>query len=203
MRVALFVLLAGCAARPAAIQYVGASADVKRDVEEGRRRVTSFFGADYVRPFKVQVFTDRAAFTAHMRVVFKDPTVESACWMVGVGTGDGLALLDPARWATEACDHDGRDARHVANLVTHELVHVYHAQMNPRLDSETDRFEPLAWFVEGLATYASGQLEERKLAADAPAPESLATAYSGKHRYGVSGSLVAHIDYRCNLSGAL
>src|SRR5262245_40559624 len=128
MRVALLMVIAGCAARPAAVSYVGASADVQRDVEEGRRRVTGFFGSDYPRAFTVQVFADRTAFTAHMRVVFKDPTFESACWMVGVGTGDGLAIIDPARWATEACEHDGADRRHVANLVTHELVHVYHAQ---------------------------------------------------------------------------
>ncbi len=56
------------------------------------------------------------------------------------------------------------------------------------------------WFLEGLADYASGQLEHRHRTAartaieSGVAPKRLAKAWSGPHRYGVSGSLVKYID---------
>jgi hypothetical protein len=204
----LAIALAACAAAPPPVRYSGAGTAIRADVEAGRRRVEAFFGAPFPRPFTVEVLPDRRAFTARLREELKDPTFESACWMVGVGSGAGLALLAPERWAQEACEHDAADARHVRNLVAHELVHVYHAQVNPLLDREPDRFEPLGWFVEGLAVLVSGQLDDGHLAPAAEAvrlhldPPTLAKAWSGKYRYGVSGSLVAWVDRRAG-RGAL
>ena len=86
------------------------------------------------------------------------------------------------------------------NTIAHELVHVYHGQRNPRPDF--DGMDDLGWFVEGLAVYASGQLERahRTAARDAikagKAPTRLADAWSGPFRYGVSGSMVAFVDKR-------
>ena len=42
------------------------------------------------------------------------------------------------------------------DLITHELVHTYHGQHNPTRDFTG--MDDLGWFVEGLATYASGQM---------------------------------------------
>ena len=118
--------------------------------------------------------------------------------MVGGADDHTLHLLAPDRWDTEACEHDAADAEHVRRLVTHELVHVYHGQVNPSAD--LGLLEDLAWFTEGLATYVSGQLEARHQgrAAEAiregRAPERLADAWSGPFRYGVAGSMVAFID---------
>jgi hypothetical protein len=58
------------------------------------------------------------------------------------------------------------------------------------------------WFVEGLAVYVSGQLKRshRTAARDAlkagKAPTRLADAWSGRYRYGVSGSMVEFVDKR-------
>jgi len=62
--------------------------------------------------------------------------------------------------------------------------------------------EGLDWFVEGLAVYASGQLDEQPISPATDAlkagvmPEQLADAWKGKYRYGVSGSLVRYLDRR-------
>ena len=63
--------------------------------------------------------------------------------------------------------------------------------------------EELAWFIEGLAVFVSGQLEEGHIAPAREAleldlaPESLANAWSGKYRYGVCGSLARYLDVTC------
>jgi hypothetical protein len=64
------------------------------------------------------------------------------------------------------------------------------------------RPDELGWFVEGLAVLVSGQLDgphagDARAAIDAHwAPERLADAWSGRYRYGVSGSLVRYLDRR-------
>ena len=76
--------------------------------------------------------------------------------------------------------------------------HVFHAQFNKSKDfSET---ENLDWFVEGLATYASGQLTKEKITQLKKAinenkiPSSLNDFWKGKMRYQLSGSIVMYID---------
>ena len=60
----------------------------------------------------------------------------------------------------------------------------------------------MGWFVEGLAVYASEQRQRshRNAARDAiaagKAPKRLAEAWSGRYRYGVSGSVVEFVDRR-------
>ena len=57
--------------------------------------------------------------------------------------------------------------------------------------------------LEGLAVYVSGQLDEGHLASPLEAvelgltPKSLETAWSGKYRYGVCGTLVRYLDQTC------
>jgi hypothetical protein len=60
--------------------------------------------------------------------------------------------------------------------------------------------DEVSWLVEGLATYASGQLDRihakaARSAIDAGVePSDLAKAWSGKYRYGIAGSLVKYVD---------
>jgi hypothetical protein len=158
--------------------------------------VERFFGAAFARSFTLTVLPDRAAFSDSFPPEWG--LGETQCWMVAAGVADGVRLLSPRVWKSEACEHDPADARHVRNVLAHELVHVYHAQHNPSPD-----FTGVAgidWFVEGLATFASGQLEEpgllraRDALASGAGPSTLATAWTGRYRYGVSGSLVAFLD---------
>jgi hypothetical protein len=83
-------------------------------------------------------------------------------------------------------------------LITHELVHIYHGQQN--VSADFGDVEGLDWFVEGLATYASGQCDSSRIAeirksiADDKIPNNLDNFWTGKMRYGLSGSVVMYID---------
>src|SRR5262249_37261374 len=75
-----------------------------------------------------------------------------------------------------------------------------HGQQNPRPDFAD--MDDSGWFIEGLAVLVSGQLERshRTAAREAlqavKAPTRLADAWSGRYRYGVSGSMVEFVDNR-------
>jgi hypothetical protein len=204
---AVVCVLAGCAGPGAAVTAAGPEGDralgaeLEHDLAQGERQVADFFGAPFPRPPSLRVAAGRAAFTAALRTVFRQPDVESACWMVGVGTAAELVLLSPRRWADQACDHADAGEAAVRGVLTHELVHVYHSQVNASLEADSGvDLEPIGWFVEGLAVLASGQLDERhrgaarEALASGQGPSDLEQAWSGRYRYGVSGSLVAYID---------
>ena len=172
--------------------------DVARRVDKGRREVEAFFGSPCPRAFDLRVFPDRASLTAVWRQAWGAPEFEPQCWMVASGTASALAILSPSAWKTEACEHDPEDRQATQKLITHELVHVYHGQVNP--DPEFDGAEEIGWFVEGLAVLASGQLDEKRLAraraavAAGKGPARLQDAWSGPDRYGIAGSLVSYLD---------
>lgn len=174
------------------------TASLQAYAREGARRVEAFFDRPFPRPVLVRVFADREAFDRHLREAWG--MNESACWMVGGAEEEALVLLSPRVWREEACDHDPGDAEHIRGLLAHELVHVYHMQVNP--SSEFDGVEGLDWFVEGLATFASGQLERshaaraREAVEKGEGPVGLDDAWTGPYRYGVSGSLVAFLVER-------
>ena len=78
--------------------------------------------------------------------------------MVASGVASKLDMLSPLQWAKESCEHDYADKLKTQQIIAHELVHVFHGQLNvsPDFSDVTN----LDWFVEGLATYASGQLDK-------------------------------------------
>src|SRR5262245_26213384 len=166
-------------------------------VREAVASIERWFGAPFARPFTITILPDRAAFDAALPPEWG--MEKSECWMVASGTADGVRLLSLRAWKDEACDHDAADEIHVRNLLAHELVHVYHGQHNPSPDFVD--VTGIDWFVEGLAAYASGQLASGELAPArealerAAGPVALATAWSGKYRYGVCGSLVEFVDH--------
>lgn len=171
-------------------------------VEEGRDRIEAFFGRPFAESFVFRVVPSRDAYDRH--AAEKWGMTQTACWMVGGAEDAGVVLVSPRLWST-ACDHDPADARHVRDLVVHELVHVYHMQHNP--STEFEGADEIGWLVEGLATYASGQLEHahaeraREAVETGAVPARLADAWSGPYRYGVSGSLVAYVDGRIGRAG--
>jgi len=162
--------------------------------------VEKFFGEPFRRPFTVHVFTDRKALDAYWRRLWRQPDFRSECWMVASGQDGVLSILAPSAWKAHACDHNPKDRVHVQNLVAHEVVHVYHDHRNPHTAFEGD--DAIGWLVEGLAVYASGQLEEKRLLSASEAirrgraPARLAAAWTGKYRYGVCGSLVRFVDHK-------
>lgn len=174
---------------------VPATSRVRADLVSAERLIARELGR-FPDTVSVHVYPSRTAFSAGLKEAWGIP--ETACWMVGGADDHTLHLLAPDRWSEEACEHDGADLAHVRRVVTHELVHVYHGQLNPTPD--VGLLEEIGWFAEGVATYVSGQLEARHAgrAAEAirtgQAPTRLADAWSGPFRYGVAGSMVAFID---------
>ncbi len=166
----------------------------------GRRQVESFFGVPFPSPFEVHVYPDRRSLTERWRRDWSMPELQPECWMAAAGSAEGMTILSPRVWATQACEHDASNAARTQALVTHELTHVFHAQHLPT--RSFDGMEDIEWFAEGLATYVSGQLGLGYLApaseavSAGKAPVSLRSAHSGKYRYGVCGSMAGHIDAR-------
>lgn len=166
-------------------------------LREAVASVERFFGAPFPQPFTITILPDRTAFDASFPPEWG--ITKSECWMVATGVAEGVRLLSPRVWNEAACEHDAADEQHVRGVLTHELVHVYHGQHNPSPDFVD--VTGIDWFVEGLATLASGQLADEKLL-DARAalerdagPATLAAAWTGRYRYGVSGSLVAFVEH--------
>ena len=173
-----------------------AAAEVTRMTAVGKSTIERFFGHPFSEPIRLTIAPDRAAFDAALPPAWG--MGNSQCWMVGVGVADFLVVLSPTAWPKQSCEHDPRNVADTQRLISHELTHVYHGQHNPTRDFTGA--DDIGWFVEGLAVVVSGQLdnEHQTDAAQAiqagAAPTALATAWSGRYRYGVSGSLVRYID---------
>lgn len=166
------------------------------DLVWAEQRIDGILG-DFQDRVTVRAHPSRDAFTAALDEA--RGIAETACWMVGAADDRGLHLLSPGVWEEQACEHDPRDHDHVRSIVAHELVHVLHGQRNP--SDDIGRLSDIGWFVEGLATYASGQLELRhagraeEAIETGAAPDRLADAWVGPYRYAVAGSMVGFIDY--------
>lgn len=165
-------------------------------IAAAERTVVAFFGAPLAPYQLARVSTHRAMveFAHH-----KWEVPELPCFAVAMGSGSTLLLLEPATWSREACDHAHDSDRDIDRVIAHELVHVFHGQHRPS-DPEFAGADDAAWFVEGLATFASGQLDARReaqlrdLVAAGKAPTRLADAWSGPARYAVAGALVRAIE---------
>lgn len=160
--------------------------------------VGSFFSHSFASRFDIFLFPDRQSLDRQWRRAWGNSTFRSECWMVAGGVADRLDILSPRVWKTESCEHEPADSLEFRQLLTHELVHVFHGQHNPR--PTFDGLDSLSWFIEGVATYASGQLDPRRLAEtrslvrEGKAPVSLGAFWTGRARYGMAGSMVFFID---------
>jgi hypothetical protein len=118
--------------------------------------------------------------------------------MIASGVAHRLDILSPNAWTKEACEHNAKDSMEVRKVIWHELTHVFHGQHNP--DHTFSYIEKLDWLVEGVATFVSGQLDEkrlqriRKMLSENKTPSSLDDFWKGHEKYGLSGSIVAFID---------
>jgi hypothetical protein len=157
-----------------------------------------FFSNPFSNSFVVNVYSSRQRMDEQWRKDWSEPSFTSECWMVASGIATKLDMLSPVKWETEACEHSASDTARVQRLVTHEVVHVYHGQQNPSPDFSNTR--GIDWFVEGLATYVSGQLDQKRmddvlsLKKDGKMPAILDDFWKGKYKYGLAGSIVKYID---------
>ncbi len=176
----------------------GRVAEYSGMIDRGMGDAVGFFRAPYVHAFDVYVHPTRSSLDSTWRVEWKMPEFRSECWMVASGVATRLDLLSPSTWDTASCDHTTKDRVGMQRVITHELVHVFHGQHNPSPDFGD--VSGLDWFVEGLATYASGQCDSarmaqvRKAVADHEVPQVLEKFWTGKWKYALSGSTVMYID---------
>ncbi len=169
-------------------------------IGDARTAVFQFFHRPFKNEFNVYVFPDRKSLDHEWAQDWKIDGFKSECWMVASGVARRFDLLSPLAWDREACDHRSNDSTAIRQIILHELVHVFHGQQNPR--PGFDDMEAMAWLVEGLATWASGQLTEGKLKqvreslAAGNIPASTGELWKGSLRYQQAGSLIRYIDRR-------
>ena len=163
-------------------------------VEKGMNEAGEFFAEKFKSPFDVYVHPHRASLDSTWQHDWKMPEFKSECWMVASGVANKLDVIRPALWEKESCEHTYSNKEKVQQLITHELVHVFHGQHNVSPDFST--VSGIDWFVEGLATFVAGQAnhaarkDELRLAIqNGNIPASLDQFWKGKLRYSQSGSL--------------
>jgi hypothetical protein len=167
-------------------------------VDNGIASVKSFFDGSYTQEFDIYIHSSRHSLDSTWQKEWKMPEFKSECWMVASGVSTRLDMISPKLWDSQACEHVYSETIHTQQLITHELVHVYHGQLN--VSPDFSNTEGIDWFVEGLATYASGQCdstrieEVKKAITENKIPESLDNFWTGKIRYALSGSVVMFID---------
>ena len=174
--------------------------DYSKFIDNGIASVQIFFNAPYKKSFDVYVHPNRVSLDSQWRKDWNMPDFKSECWMVASGVANKLDIISPKLWDKESCEHNYADKIKTQQLVTHELLHVFHGQLNESPDfSDATGID---WFVEGIATYASGQCDSARIAevkkaiAENKTPASLDKFWTGKLKYGLSGSVVMFIDHK-------
>jgi len=167
-------------------------------LRSGIRQISTQFNHSFQNKFDVYLFPNRSSLNKQWQKDWGDSTFQTQCWMVASGVAYRLDVLSPTSWTKEACDHNANDTTEIRQVIWHELVHVFHGQYNA--DHTFSYIEKLDWLVEGIATYLSGQLNEKRLQrvkqliADNKTPATLDDFWKGNEKYGLSGSIVAYID---------
>ena len=167
-------------------------------LRSGINYTAEFFHQPFPNKFDVYIFPNRTTLDKQWQKDWGDSSFHSECWMIASGVAHRLDLLSPNAWTKQACEHNANDVDEIRKVIWHELTHVYQGQYNP--DHNFSYIEKLDWLVEGLATYASGQLDEKRLqkikqlGIENKIPTTLDNFWKGQEKYGLSGSMVAFID---------
>lgn len=167
-------------------------------IEMGLQSVDYFFQSRIKNDFSIYIHPNRPSLDSTWQKDWNMPDFKSACWMVASGVASRLDMISPKLWDREACEHSYAKTKKTQQLITHELIHVYHGQLN--ISPDFSNTEGIDWFVEGLATYASGQCDSQRIAEIKKAinnntiPEGLDNFWTGKLKYGLSGSVVMFLD---------
>jgi hypothetical protein len=176
------------------------TAEYKKIISNGIKAIKTFFGSGYKQTFDIYVHPNRHSLDSTWQKDWNMPGFKSECWMVASGIANKLDMISPKIWDVAACEHIYAQTKNTQQLITHELVHVYHAQLNSSADFSNT--EGIDWFVEGLATFASGQCDAARIAqvkkaiADNKIPKALDNFWTGNIKYGLSGSLVMFINHQ-------
>jgi hypothetical protein len=168
--------------------------------EVGKKIVEEFFQNSFKNDFSIYIHPSRSSLDSTWQKDWKMPEFKSECWMVASGVATKLDILSPKLWDKLSCEHIYSETTKTQQLITHELVHVYHGQLN--FSPDFSDVEGIDWFVEGLATFASGQCDSLRISevkraiSENKIPKNLDNFWTGKNKYGLSGSLVMYIDHK-------
>lgn len=168
--------------------------------DTGKKTVESFFDGIFEDDFDIYIHSSRSTLDSAWQHDWNMPGFKSQCWMVASGISHKLDIISPMKWDTLACEHKYSDSIETQKLITHELVHVYHGQRN--ISPDFNNVSGIDWFIEGLAVYASGQCDAKRMKeikeaiAENNIPQNLNKMWSGNLRYGLAGSLVMYIDQK-------
>jgi hypothetical protein len=173
--------------------------NIQRNLWEGNKTIAIYFSQSFAKKFDVYVFPNRKELDEQWSKDWAGAGFKSQCWMVASGVANRLDLLSPLSWKQETCDHNPNDSIEIQKIIAHELVHVFHAQQNPR--SNFDGMDDLSWLVEGLATFVSGQLTNEKLnkvrtQLIQKIPAKLSELWTGADKYGRVGSFMQFLDQK-------
>jgi hypothetical protein len=161
------------------------------------QHIEQYFGEKFLTKFEVYIHPNRSSIDLEWSANWDMPGFKSPCWMVATGVADQFDLLSPRVWNEEACDHDPDNKIEIQKLITNEMMSVFHGQIN--LDHFFSTMKEMAWFIEGVAIFISGQLDDGKmqdtkiLVQEDRFPRDLTKFWQGDSRYGLSGSLVKFI----------
>jgi hypothetical protein len=167
-------------------------------IETGRTSVKTFFKSKYLNTFSIYIHPNRHSLDSAWQKDWNMPDFKSECWMVASGVGSKLDVISPKRWDVDACEHIYSETTKTQQLITHELVHVFHGQHN--VSHDFSDVNGIDWSAEGVATYASGQLDDKRMGevkkavSEGTAATRLDDFWTGNLRYGQSGSIVRFID---------
>lgn len=167
-------------------------------VQKGITSVNKFFSSSYDKKIDIYIHPNRKTLDSAWQKDWNMPDFKSECWMVASGVATKLDMISPKMWDKESCEHKYAETIKTQQLITHELFHVYHGQLN--ISPDFSSVEGVDWFVEGLATFASGQCDSLRIAGIKKAleenkiPQNLDHFWTGKLKYGLSGSVVMYID---------
>jgi len=174
--------------------------EYRKFIENGINSVKAFFHSSYKNEFSVFIHPDRQSLDSTWRKDWNMPTFKSECWMVASGAATKIDMISPKLWDKQSCEHIYSETAKTQQLITHELVHIYHGQLN--ISPDFSDVEGIDWFVEGLATFASGQCDSSRIAevknsiSENKIPPNLDKFWTGKIKYGLSGSVVKYIDQK-------
>ncbi|HGJ65336.1 TPA: hypothetical protein ENS27_08110 [bacterium] len=174
--------------------------EYKKLIESGIKSVETFFHSSYNKEFNIFVHPSRQSLDSVWQKDWNMPEFKSECWMVASGVATKLDMISPKLWDELSCEHIYSETTKTQQLITHELVHVYQGQLN--ISPDFSNVEGIDWFVEGLATFASGQCDSARISEVKRAiyenkiPKNLENFWTGKIKYGLSGSLVMYIDHK-------
>ncbi|WP_339915879.1 peptidase MA family metallohydrolase [Yeosuana marina] len=167
-------------------------------LKNGINVVHDFFQEPFNTNFDIYIHPNRASLDSTWQKDWGMSNFKSQCWMVASGVASKLDIISPKRWDSLACEHVYANITKTQRLITHELVHVFHGQKNKSPDFRN--VTGIDWFVEGLATYVSGQCDADRIAKvknavlENKAPTSLNNFWKGNLKYGLSGTMVMYLN---------